>query len=67
MPIMFHFDMPPADVVEHFRIYFGPTQKAFESLDAEGQAAFALIWKSCGNRIIRRPTAQLESRASIWK
>ena len=29
----------PAEVVEHFRLYFGPTQKAFESLDADGQAA----------------------------
>lgn len=37
--IMFHFEMPPADVVEHFRLYFGPTQKAFEALDADGQAA----------------------------
>lgn len=37
--IMFHFDMPPAHVVEHFRLYFGPTQKAFEALDADGQAA----------------------------
>ena len=37
--IMFHFDMPPADVVEHFRLYFGPTQKAFEALDEQGQAA----------------------------
>ncbi len=27
------------EVVEHFRKYFGPTQKAFESLDADGQAA----------------------------
>ncbi len=39
VPIMFHFDMPPADVVEHFRKYFGPTQKAFEALDENGQAA----------------------------
>lgn len=37
--IMFHFDMPPAEVVEYFRLYFGPTQKAFEALDADGQAA----------------------------
>ena len=37
--IGFHFDMPPADVVEHFRLYFGPTQKAFEALDEAGQAA----------------------------
>lgn len=30
---------PPADVVEHFRTYFGPTKTAFEMLDADGQAA----------------------------
>jgi SAM-dependent methyltransferase len=49
VPITFHFDMPPADVVEHFRMYFGPTQKAFESLDADGQAALRAdlenLWK----------------------
>jgi SAM-dependent methyltransferase len=33
------FPMPPENVVEHFRTYFGPTQKAFESLDEAGQAA----------------------------
>ena len=38
-PIMFHYDFSPADVVEYFRTYFGPTQKAFESLDEKGQAA----------------------------
>jgi SAM-dependent methyltransferase len=38
-PIMFHYDFGPADVVEYFRTYFGPTQKAFESLDENGQAA----------------------------
>jgi SAM-dependent methyltransferase len=30
---------PSADVVEFFRTYFGPTQRAFEALDAGGQAA----------------------------
>lgn len=39
VPIMFHFDMPPADVVEHFRKYFGPTNVAFSKLDEAGQAA----------------------------
>jgi ubiquinone/menaquinone biosynthesis C-methylase UbiE len=38
-PIMFHYPFSPADVVEYFRTYFGPTQKAFESLDENGQAA----------------------------
>lgn len=37
--ITFNYPFGPAEVVEHFRKYFGPTQKAFESLDAEGQAA----------------------------
>lgn len=35
----FSYDFPPADVVEFFRTYFGPTQRAFAALDAEGQAA----------------------------
>ena len=37
--IDFVFWMSPAEVVEHFRLYYGPTQKAFESLDKSGQAA----------------------------
>lgn len=37
--IDFVFLMNPAEVVEHFRLYYGPTQKAFESLDKSGQAA----------------------------
>ncbi len=37
--ITFKFPFPPADVVEHFRTYFGPVQKAFGALDENGQAA----------------------------
>lgn len=37
--IIFTYPFGPAEVVEHFRKYFGPTQKAFESLDERGQAA----------------------------
>lgn len=37
--ITFTYPFPPAEVVEHFRKYFGPTQKAFESLDEAGQTA----------------------------
>ena len=37
--IMFRFPFGPAEVVEHFRTYFGPTNKAFGSLDEAGQAA----------------------------
>lgn len=37
--IVFSFPFGPAEVVEHFRMYFGPTNKAFGSLDEQGQAA----------------------------
>ena len=37
--ITFAFPFPPADVVEHFRNYYGPTQKAFGALDENGQAS----------------------------
>jgi SAM-dependent methyltransferase len=33
------YPFPPSEVVEFFRAYFGPTQRAFEALDAGGQAA----------------------------
>ena len=36
--IDFEFLMSPVEVVEHFRLYYGPTQKAFEALDAGSQA-----------------------------
>ena len=37
--ITFTYPFGAREVVEHFRKYFGPTQKAFESLDAEEQNA----------------------------
>jgi SAM-dependent methyltransferase len=37
--VVFRFDIPPADVVELFKTYFGPTQVAFSKLDEGGQAA----------------------------
>jgi SAM-dependent methyltransferase len=33
------FPFPPAEVVEFFRRYYGPTQRTFDALGAEGQAA----------------------------
>jgi len=35
----FAFPFSPAEVVEHFRLYYGPTQKAFGLLDEVKQAA----------------------------
>ncbi len=48
--IVFTYPFPPADVVEHFRKYFGPTQKQFEMLDEAGQNAMrsdlVALWES---------------------
>lgn len=38
-PIMFQYPFPPAEVVEYFRQFFGPTKVAFAALDDAGQAA----------------------------
>jgi hypothetical protein len=32
----FHYPFPPAEVVEHFRTYYGPTNRAFSALDGAG-------------------------------
>jgi len=37
--ITFNFPFGPAEVVEHFRLYYGPTNKAFGALDENGQNA----------------------------
>lgn len=33
----FSYPFPPAEVVEFFRLYYGPTHEAFSALDGEGQ------------------------------
>jgi ubiquinone/menaquinone biosynthesis C-methylase UbiE len=35
----FKYPFPPSEVVEFFRRYYGPTQRAFEALDTDRQAA----------------------------
>ena len=35
----FKFPFPPAEVVEFFRMYYGPTQRAFGALDENAQSA----------------------------
>jgi len=37
--VNFKFPFGPAEVVEHFRLYYGPTNKAFGPLDENGQKA----------------------------
>lgn len=38
--ISFKFPFAPTEVVEFWRQFYGPTQRAFAALDADGQAAF---------------------------
>lgn len=35
---LFSYPFPPSEVVEFFRLYYGPTNRAFASLDDEGQS-----------------------------
>ena len=35
---LFNYPFPPSEVVEFFRLYYGPTNRAFASLNDEGQA-----------------------------
>jgi hypothetical protein len=35
---LFSYPFPASEVVEFFRLYYGPTNRAFASLDADGQA-----------------------------
>jgi hypothetical protein len=34
---LFRYPFPPSEVVEFFRLYYGPTNRAFASLDDKGQ------------------------------
>ena len=34
----FYYPFPPSEVVDHFRTYYGPTNRAFAALDAADQA-----------------------------
>jgi hypothetical protein len=44
----FNYPFPPADVVEFFRQYYGPTNRAFAALDenaaAELRAELVALW-----------------------
>jgi hypothetical protein len=46
----FRYPFAPAEVVEWFRLYYGPTDRAFSALDENGQAALRAdlehLWSS---------------------
>ncbi|HVV01796.1 MAG TPA: SAM-dependent methyltransferase, partial [Verrucomicrobiae bacterium] len=49
------FPFPPADTVEFFRKFYGPTFRAFESLPESGQAA------------LRKDLVELQTRHNVAK
>ena len=66
--IIFTYPFGPAEVVEHFRKYFGPTQKAFESLDHDGgRMLCGKTLRRCGRSLTMRTTGRRRSNRSIWK
>jgi 2-polyprenyl-3-methyl-5-hydroxy-6-metoxy-1,4-benzoquinol methylase len=54
---LMRYPFPPAETVEFFRQYYGPTQRAFASLDAAGQAALRqdLVELQTAHNIARTP------------
>jgi len=52
---LMRYPFPPAETVEFFRQYYGPTQKAFAALDASAQAA------------LRRDLVELQAEHNIAK
>lgn len=55
----FGYPFPPEEVVEFFRVNYGPMTRAFASLDAEGQAKLSSelvqLWSAC-NRAVGQGT-----------
>src|SRR6185436_10225933 len=54
---LMRYPFPPAETVEFFRQYYGPTQRAFASLDASSQAALRrdLVELQTANNTARTP------------
>jgi hypothetical protein len=63
--ITFEFPFSPEEVVEHFRKYYGPTQKAFDALAADEDKQTALrrdlenLWRE--NNLADDGTTRIES------
>ena len=57
------YPFPPAEVVEFFRVYYGPTNRAFAALDAAGQSALRddleQLWSA--NNLARDGSTHVES------
>jgi hypothetical protein len=51
------YPFPPAETVEFFREYYGPTQKAFAALDTTAQGALrrGLVELQTANNVAKKP------------
>ena len=60
VPVKFDLPMPPAQVVEFFRKYFGPAQMAFKRVGEAGEAALTedLIALWAGANVAEKPEEQ---------
>jgi hypothetical protein len=59
-PIKYPF--PPPEVVEFFKMYFGPVNRA-----KTGGLRCGATWSSCGQRTTAHRMAQRSSRENTWK
>lgn len=66
----FHYPFAPAEVVEFYRTYYGPTNRAFAALDSDGQTALRQdlenLWKehnraSDGNTIYQAEYLEVQA------
>ena len=64
----FSYPFPPSEVVEFFRLYYGPTNQAFAALDVDGrERVFAGNSKRSGQLTIAREWTAPRSLRNIWK
>ncbi len=63
----FTYPFPPAEVVEFFRQYYGPTNRAFASSMTLRRGSSAKNWKRCGPRTIAAAMNSPSFHRSIWK
>ena len=61
--VEFDYPLPPREVVQFFRQYFGPTHAAFARLDSDAQAAYAADLEQLWNEYNEAPAGRTVVRA----
>ena len=65
--ITFEYPLEPAAVVDYFRMWYGPTRRAFEALDSKGRDGLRPIWSGCGPSTTSRGTGAPGWSRSTWR